>query len=220
MPESTERSFPSCCCPGQNKPASWYAATSPGPSPRPKEALHRGAARWEGIRTAGISGGIKSAILLHSTKWNLAGERDGCQQSLFEKIQTGPRAGSSDGCKHWEHASISLSRCSALRLGCPMRWHPCLCILAFHACVLSWRAAVHSGRRDGSSVCLVRWKWDDLLLAFFFYPCLFYCGSFGWASIEGGEVGVMSVFSHSPFLQAALGRISRLPVLKVIVGSF
>lgn len=55
---------------------------------------------------------------------------------------------------------------------------------------------------------------------FFFYPCLFYCGSFGWASIEGGEVGVMSVFSHSPFLQAGLGRISRIPVLKVIVGSF
>lgn len=74
IPESTERSFPSCCCPCKNNLASWYTATSPTPSPRPKEALHRGTAWWEGVRTAGISGGIKSAILLHSTKWNLAGE--------------------------------------------------------------------------------------------------------------------------------------------------
>lgn len=73
MPESTEWSF-SSCCPSKNNRADWYTTTSPTPSPRSKETLHWGTTRWERVRTAGISGGIKSAILLHSPKWNLTGE--------------------------------------------------------------------------------------------------------------------------------------------------
>lgn len=84
MPESTERSF-SSCCPSKNNHADWYTATSPTPSPRSKETLHWGTTGWERVRTAGISGGIKSAILLHSPKWNLAIERFLLAQFIWQQ---------------------------------------------------------------------------------------------------------------------------------------
>lgn len=112
MPESTEWSF-SSCCPSKNNRADWYAATSPTPPPRSKETLHWGTTRWERVRTAGISGGIKSAILLHSPKWNVAGE--GLLLAQFIGQQPCRTFG------RWQqllqaHPLVSLSGCTVLKL--------------------------------------------------------------------------------------------------------
>lgn len=111
--ESAERSFPSRC-PSKNHHASWYPATGPAPSPGPKETLHRGTAWWERVRTAGISGGIKSPILLPSPRQSGVGERlllaevGAAVQGLGQRAVIVP--------KHRAHTLVSLSGCTALKL--------------------------------------------------------------------------------------------------------
>lgn len=112
--ESAERSFPSRC-PSKNHHANWYTATGPAPSPGPKETLHRGTAWWERVRTAGIPGGIKSAILLPSPRQSGVGERLLLAQVVGAVVQgLGQRAVLVP--KHRAHTLVSLSGCTTLKL--------------------------------------------------------------------------------------------------------